>query len=212
MAKFSEMSQSAQLGIIVVVLVVITGGLYFGVYKNISDKNNESRLKLDAKQKENDKLRPYERNLPELNRTTESLQLQLENLQRIVPDSKEIPQFMHLLEKQAKDSKVWIRRYSSKAVVSREFYTEVPFDLELDGPYYSVLSFFDKVGKSDRIVNIGGLKLYSIKGGEKGAVKGNYGYAPQETVIALCEARTFFSHDSLKASAVEDPKAKKKKK
>jgi len=35
-----------------------------------------------------------------------------------------------------------IRRYTAKPVSTREFYTEVPFEVELDGPYYSVLNFF----------------------------------------------------------------------
>ncbi len=207
MAKFSELSQSVQLGIVFVILVVITAGLYFGLYQSIIEENKQNNLKLEAKKAENDKLRPYERNLPELNRTTEALKLQLENLQRIVPDDKEIDQFLHIMQNQAKKSGIAIRRYASKPAVSREFYTEVPFDLELDGAYYSVLNFFEKVGKEDRIINIGGLKLYALKGGDKAPVKSTYTYSPQETVVATCEARTFFSHDSLKASAVE---AKKK--
>lgn len=210
MAKFSEMSQSLQLGIIFVILAVISAGLYFGLYKGITDENKQNNLKLEAKQAENDKLRPYERNLPELNRTTEALKLQLENLQRIVPDDKEVDQFLHIMQNQAKKSGIAIRRYTSKASVSREFYTEVPFDLELDGAYYSVLNFFEKIGKEDRIINIGGLKLYALKGIDKAPTR-SYTYAPQETVTASCEARTFFSHDSLKPAAVEDSKGKKKK-
>lgn len=210
MAKFSDMSQKAQLGIIAGVLLAITAGLYFMVFKSYDDQNRENSLKLQAKKSENDKLRPYERNLPELNRTTEALQMQLENLQRIVPDDKEVDQFMHVMQAEAKRSGIEIRRYTAKPTVSREFYTEVPFDLELDGPYYSVMGFFDRVGKLERIINISGLKLYSIKGNDKAPVKATYAYAPHESVVALCEARTFFSHDSLKASAVEDPKAKKK--
>lgn len=207
------MSKILQLVIVAGVMVLITLGLGFGVYKRTLDQNKENQLKLDAKKAENEKLRPYERNLPELNRTTEALQMQLENLQRIVPDEKEADQFMHAMQNEARKAGIEIRRYTAKPETSREFYTEVPFDLELDGPYYSVLTFFDRVSKLERIINIGNLKLYSIKGGgEKAPVKGNYAYAPQESVIALCEARTFFSHDSLKASAVEDPKAAKKKK
>jgi Tfp pilus assembly protein PilO len=30
----------------------------------------------------------------------------------------------------------------------------VPFEMELDGPYYSMLNFFDRVGKLERIVNV----------------------------------------------------------
>jgi type IV pilus assembly protein PilO len=212
MAKFSEMSQKAQLAIVLGVLVVATAGLYFAVFKSLDDQNRANELKLEAKKAENDKLRPYERNLPELNRTTEALQMQLENLQRIVPDDKEADQFMHAMQNEAKRSGIEIRRYTSKPVVSREFYTEVPFDMELDGPYYSMLNFFERVGRLERIINISGVKLYSIKGSDRAPVKATYTYAPQESVVAMCEAKTFFSHDSLQLPDAKDAKATKTKK
>lgn len=209
MAKFSEMSQKAQLAVVLGILVFLTAALYFAVFKSLDDENQANKLKLESKKAENDKLRPYERNLPELNRTTEALQMQLENLQRIVPDEKEADQFMHAMQNEAKKSGIEIRRYTSKPVVSREFYTEVPFDLELDGPYYSLLNFFERVGKLERIINIGGLKVYSIKGSERAPVKTTYAYAPHESVVALCEARTFFSHNSLVPAGDKNSKTAK---
>ncbi len=209
MAKFSEMSQKMQLGIIFGVLVFLTAGLYFAMFKSQDDENRANELKLEAKKAENEKLRPYERNLPELNRTTEALQMQLENLQRIVPDEKNADQFMHAMQYEAKRSGIEIRRYTSKPVVAREYYTEVPFDMELDGPYYSMLGFFERVGKIDRIINVSGLKLSSIKGGS-GASKGTYTYAPDESVIAACETRTFFSHNALQLGSDKNAKTTKK--
>ena len=200
------MSQKAQLGIVFGVLVLLTAGLYFTVFKASVDQNRENTLKLEAKKAENEKLRPYEKNLPELNRTTEALQMQLENLQRIVPDEKEADQFMHAMQNEAKTAGIEIRRYESKPTVSREFYTEVPFDLQLDGQYYAILNFFDRVSKLERIINIGNLKMFSIKGEKGGQVKMTYNYAPQESVVVSCEARTFFSHNSLKTTAVEPKK------
>ena len=50
-----------------------------------------------------------------------------------------------------------MRRYTAKPTAAKEFYTEVPFEMELDGPYYSMVNFFDRVGKLERIVNVSGL-------------------------------------------------------
>jgi len=49
---------------------------------------------------------------------------------------------------------VEIRRYTSRPYVAKEFYTESAFELELDGPYYSMLGFFDRLGKVERIINV----------------------------------------------------------
>jgi len=40
--------------------------------------------------------------------------------------------------------------YTASRSVARDFYTEVPFEVELDGPYYSMLGFFDRVSKLER--------------------------------------------------------------
>src|SRR6267154_174903 len=56
-----------------------------------------------------------------------------------------------------------LRRYTAKPVSAKEFYTEVPFEMELDGPYYSMLSFFDRVGKLERIVNVSALLVSTTK-------------------------------------------------
>jgi len=209
MAKFTDVSQKVQLAVVFGVLAVMSLALYFVVFKSIGDANNDMRLKLEARQAENDKLRPYERNLPELNRTTEALRMQLENLQHIVPDEKAADEFMHAMQDEARKAGIEIRRYAAKNTSAHEFYTEVPFDMQLDGPYYSMLNFFDRVGKLDRIVNISGLKLYGIKGPDRPSAK-NYVYAPTESVVALCQASTFFSHDA-KQAAGKDTKNKKVK-
>jgi type IV pilus assembly protein PilO len=205
MAKLTDMPAKAQLAIFAGLAVIATLALYFLYFRDISEQNHANTLKLQARIAENDTLRPYERNLPELNRTIDSLKLQLENLQKIVPDEKEADQFMHAMQNEARKAGIEIRRYTAKPTSAREFYTEVPFDMELDGPYYSVLGFFDRVSKLERIINVSNVQLASIKDGNS---KGKYQYAARESVVVTCMATTFFSHAADKAAAPA-PSAKK---
>jgi Tfp pilus assembly protein PilO len=82
----------------------------------------------------------------------------------------------------------------------------MPFDIELDGPYYSMLNFFDRVGKLERIVNISGLLVSTTKNPSAAKVKHTYQYAPNESVVATCTATTFFSHDLNPAPAAAGAK------
>jgi hypothetical protein len=67
--------------------------------------------------------------------------------------------------------------------------------MELDGPYYSTLNFFDRVSKLERIINISGLLVGSTKKPGDAKVKHTYQYAPNESVVATFTATTYFSHD-----------------
>jgi type IV pilus assembly protein PilO len=184
-----------QAALVVVIALAITGGAYFAVYKSIDDTNRTNRVALEAKMRDNDTLRPYEKNMGQLIADTESLKQQLERQKLIVPDEKEADQFMRLMQSTAMQSGIEIRRYTSKPTVAHEFYTEVPFDLELDGPYFSMLNFFERVAKLERIINIGNISMGGLNGKEGGFRKA-YQYSPLESVGARCTATTFFSRDA----------------
>ena len=89
-----------------------------------------------------------------------------------------------------------LRRYSAKETSQKQYYTEVPFDLEADGPYYSMLNFFDRVSKLERIVNISGLLAATTRNPSAAKTKHAYQYAPNESVVATFTATTYFSHDA----------------
>jgi type IV pilus assembly protein PilO len=207
MTKFSEMPFKAQLGIIVVVAVLITGALYYFYYKSVADANGVAEKKLAAKKQENAQLRPYRDKLLDLDRQIASLKQQIENQKLIVPDEKEAPQFIHMVQNEAAKAGIEIRRYTAKGTTSKEFYTEVPFELELDGPYYSMLNFFERTTHLERIINISSLQVASIARGSEIKTKKKYQYAPGESVVAMCTATTFYSRDASKSAPAAAPAA-----
>ena len=129
------------------------------------------------------------------------LKQQLEIEQRIVPDEKQVDGFIETMDAEAQKAGVELRRYSAKDTKSQQYYTEVPFDMELDGPYYSTLNFFDRVSKLERIVNISNLLVSTTRNPGAAKTKKTYQYAPNESVIAVFTATTYFSHDLTPAAA-----------
>ena len=195
MANIGEMSGPKQWAALLLGAVVLTAALYFTVFKTQREANAASQQKLDTKLRENAELEAYRPKLAEIERQLASLKQQLEIERRIVPDEKEVDGFMRMLSGEARKAGIEIRRYTAKPAASKEFYTEVPFEIELDGPYYSMLGFFDRVGKLERIVNVSGLLVASTRKPSEAKAKKTYQYAPTETVVATCTTTTYFSHD-----------------
>jgi len=195
MANFSELSGVKQWGALLLGGVVLTVALHFTMFKSQREANATAQANLDAKLQENRELESYRPKLAEIERQVASLKQQLDIERRIVPDEKEVDGFMKMMDAEALKAGVELRRYTAKSTVSRDFYTELPFEMELDGPYYSMLNFFDHVGKLERIVNVSGLLVASTKKASDAKVKHQYQYAPNESVAATCTATTFFSHD-----------------
>ena len=201
MAGFREMPMGAQLLVAVLIAAVLGGAGWYLAVKPLADTNAQNMALLQQKLADNQKLQQYERDLPGLERQIASLQQQLEIQKTIVPDEKEAPAFMHMMQDTASSSGISIRRYTSKPVVTREFYTESPYEMDIDGPYYAVVNFFEKVAKLQRIINVSNLQMATVKKPSDAKVKGTYNYEPAETVVANCTTTTFFSHDSTSSPA-----------
>ena len=195
MANFNELSGLKQWGVVIVGGALVSTALYFTVFKSQSEKNLAAQHALADKVRENNELESYRPKLKQIEQQLAELKQQLEIEQRIVPDDKQVDGFITMLDAEAQKAGIEIRRYTAKPVVSKEYYSELPFDMDLDGPYYSMLNFFDRVGKLERIVNISSLLLSTTKNPQGAKTKHAYQYAPNESVVATCTATTFFSHD-----------------
>jgi type IV pilus assembly protein PilO len=207
MANFSELSGIKQWGAVIAGGAVVTAALYFTVFKSQNEKNTAAQHALEDKITENNELESYRPKLKQIEQQLAELKQQLEIEQRIVPDEKQVDQFITMMGAEAQKAGVELRRYKAKDTKSQQYYTEVPFDLELDGPYYSALNFFDRVSKLERIVNISNLLVATTKSASSAGVKHTYAYAPNESIAASFTATTYFSHD-LQPSAAAGAGAK----
>jgi len=201
MANFSELSGIKQWGVVIAGGAVVTAALYFTMFKSQNEKNTAAQHALEDKVRENNELESYRPKLKQMEQQLAELKQQLEIEQRIVPDEKQIDNFITMMDGEAVKAGVELRRYKAKDVKAQQYYSEVPFDLDLDGPYYSVLNFFDRVSKLERIVNISGLLVSTTKNPGGAKAKHTYQYAPNESVVASFTATTYFSHDSQSSAA-----------
>jgi type IV pilus assembly protein PilO len=197
MGKFNELPFPARVGVLIVIGAVIFAGAWYGPVPGLAamrTANTAAAVQLKDKQAENAKLRPYEGQLRELNAQIDALQRQMDRQREIVPDAKDADDFIRDMQSDALQAGVEIRSFTAKPVSAKQYYSEAPFDMEIDGPYFAMLNFFEKVGTMERIVNIDDLKMSGIGSKVTAPTKHKYDYAPGESVLVACTAKTFFSH------------------
>src|ERR1700746_1616796 len=135
MANFSELSGIKQWGLVILGGVAVTAGLLFTVFKSQNDKNVAAQHALEDKIRENNELESYRPKLKQIEQQLAELKQQLEIEARIVPDEKAVDGFITMMDAEAIKAGVELRRYTAKDVKQQQYYTEVPFEIELDGPY-----------------------------------------------------------------------------
>src|SRR5438309_9282392 len=167
------------------------------------DKAVQERQKLSE---EVTQLQVYRQRYSELKQQMDALNKQLETLRTIVPEEKEVDEYIRLLQGAASASNVQVRRLTAQAVAAKEYYYEMPFEIQVDGPYFNVLDFFGRLSRLSRIINVGDLTFTDP---EK-AKGGHYTLRPGSTVSGVFTATTYFTKpgDTAPATAAAKPKAK----
>jgi type IV pilus assembly protein PilO len=134
-------------------------------------------------------LQVYERQAPQVKAELEAVEKELEALKNIVPEEKEVDEFMRMLHESSKAANVSLRRLTAKPVTPRDYHYELPFELEVDGPYYQVLDFFARLSRLSRIINVGDIEFMN----PEDARGKKYPMRPGTTVTGTFMATTFFT-------------------
>jgi Tfp pilus assembly protein PilO len=172
-------------------LVIFGAGEYLPMSPVASMRNalDENQTKDSNLNRQVAELQVYERRNAEFKVEMAALEKQLDTLKTIVPEEKEVDEFMRLLQEAASASGVQIRSLTSQAVVPKDFHYELPFDISVDGPYFSIEDFFARLSRLSRIINVGDLTFAGLADPSKA----KFPVRPGTTVEGKCTVTTFFS-------------------
>jgi type IV pilus assembly protein PilO len=167
MATFQDWPRPVQALLYLGLAFVLVGAGYYLPFSPIQQARTQlqdAQAQEKPLQQEVASLRVYKQRRTELQSEMDALQKQLATLQTIVPEDKEADQFIIMIQSAATSSGVSLRRLTAKPVAAKQYYFELPFEVQADGPYYSVLDFFSRLGRLSRIINVGDLKLSGLGG------------------------------------------------
>jgi type IV pilus assembly protein PilO len=204
MAKsFNDIPAPIQGAILVTVAVALAGGTFWYCVLPLSDQKDGLDREVKKLKAENDKNEAFKQQQTEYLNRIKQLESQLETLRSIVPDEQATDEFMKTVFADGASTSTQIRTLIPKPPVVKDFYVEMPFVVRLDGTYYSLLSFFDRLAREQRIMSVSGLSLGTPEGGGMGAYK----VTTSETVGANCVLTTYYNKP-LTAAAPPPPKKK----
>jgi type IV pilus assembly protein PilO len=109
-----------------------------------------------------------------------------------VPQEKNVDDFIRMVQGAAQSSGVELRHLTAGVVTSKDYHYEMPFDVEMDGPYYGILDFFARLSRLSRIINVGDLTIGGLTSGAKTKVP----QRPGTSVNGKLTLTTYFSQPS----------------
>lgn len=187
--KFSELAPAQQGAVLAILPVVLAVVAFYDLVSPLRTRAAELKNQVDTIHQQNQRGRLLESQHAALESKISQAQAELAQLREIVPDEPADDQFVKTIYALAQTSGTHIRSLQAEAESREMYYTAMPFKVHMDGAYYGLLNFFSSLANSQRIVNVSGLSLRSIRssGG------GSYRLGPQETVGADCVLTTFYN-------------------
>lgn len=161
--KLSKLSRAHKIIISIAILGALWGCFIWFLFMPQMEKITKMSGDLQAAKTKLSRLKDVEKNLRAFKKKYKATELKFKQALRLLPDKEEIPTLLSSLENLGAQSGLEFLLFQPQKEVNRNFYAEIPLKIEVTGPYHNVGTFFDKVSRLSRIVNIGDVKMTQAK-------------------------------------------------
>jgi type IV pilus assembly protein PilO len=161
--KVSKLKMVHRVLIFAGTVVLLLGLFIYLIYLPKTGEITEIKSEKDRLDKEIRLAKRRTKNLKKLEADLTMVEGNLKSAITLLPTTSEIPKLLKSITKLGNDSDLEFLLFSPEKQVSKEFYVEIPVSMEVRGSYHNVATFFDKVGKLDRIVNVVNVNMIPLK-------------------------------------------------
>ncbi|MCA1583128.1 MAG: type 4a pilus biogenesis protein PilO [Acidobacteria bacterium] len=146
-------------GIGLVLAVAIHYFWFRGINQDIARKTDE----LKGLQDEINKGRAAERKLSQFREEVKRLELELAKLLQILPSARNTEDLIKRIETLTRQGDFSLKKFTPGEPVGKDFYSEYPIEISLDGTYHNLALFFDRMSRFSRIINVEDMKVGTLE-------------------------------------------------
>lgn len=202
LTQILRLPRQQKIGILAGLIMFLLVIGYFYVYLPGDDKVTKLAEEITGVRGDRDRKKALSANLPKLQKELQEWDAKLKAAVAQLPDRKEIPDLLSSLSTKAREAGLEILLFRPRAENFQEFYAEIPVDIVVRGGFFNAVTFFDEVGKLNRLVNIDNIDLKNPKvGGDQVALE----------ISTLATTYRFLDEAERKKVAEEKAKAAAKK-
>ena len=191
--NIKTLPRQVQHAIIAGFIVCLAGLFYMYVLKDRIKECDNLKTEISRLEDSVAKISALESQLETFKRELAGLEQRLADLQSILPAEKETPNVIRSVQDNAVASNLKILKFTPKPVISRDFYSDWPINIEVEGNYNGLGTFFEKIGRSTRLIDVGVISIQDIKGSTD----------PKRTLKAQCTATTFVYKEEKPVTAAD---------
>ncbi len=161
--KYTPLESKYKIIIALFVLIVPVALFYFFLYQPNTQKitaltGQKANLTTQLKN-----VKAKARNLAKFEEELKQTQAAFDKTAELLPKEKEIPQLLKDISSLGRVAGLDFLKFQPMTDVPRDFYAEIPVNINIRGPYHNMGFFFDQVSKLGRIVSVNNVKMANPK-------------------------------------------------
>ena len=158
-AKIEKLSKIQRILIFSGVFIAIIAIFVFVLYKPKLAEISKLDKQLKTLEKKLKVAKQNAANLEKFQKQMQEAEVQFKTAMRALPEREEIPSLLTSISRSGQDAGLEFLLFQPKSEVRKEFYAEIPVEMNVKGGYHDLAAFFDKVARLSRIVNIRNISM-----------------------------------------------------
>jgi len=159
--QLSKYSTSQKTAGAMVIYLLVASVLWFAFIQPKKEEILQAQTRNSKLVTERNENRDIAENRERWERRVEVLNEELAKAIKELPNEREIPELLRRISSIGKKIGLEFLLFQPLPEVPREFYADVPVKLKIEGSFHEVATFFDRIGKLNRIVNIRDISMSS---------------------------------------------------
>jgi len=161
--QLAKVPKAIRLAVVSVLLVALGAGYWFFSYEPAQVQRAAMIARSQELQRTLNNARSVADNVAGFEAEVAGLERDLDLALKQLPNRKQFEDLLQDISTAGKKMGVMIKSIDRDREIPRDFYAEVPFEIELEGTYHDLARFFEMLANLPRIVNMGGMTIKVVK-------------------------------------------------
>ncbi|MEA3466957.1 MAG: type 4a pilus biogenesis protein PilO [Thermodesulfobacteriota bacterium] len=161
--KYIPLAKKLKIAIAVVLFLLPVVLFYFFWFQPQNEKTTRLTEQKATLTKELRQAKAKAANREKLQAELDATQALFEETATLLPKEKEIPSLLTNISALGRGAGLDFLTFKPGADVPKDFYSEIPIDIKVRGPYHNMGIFLDQVSKLDRIVTVSNINMGGAK-------------------------------------------------
>ena len=161
--KYIPLDKKLKITIAVILFLLPVVLFYFFWFQPQNEKSNQLLKQKETISRELQQAKAKAANRAKLQAELDATKILFEETATLLPKEKEIPSLLTNISALGRGSGLDFLTFKPGADVPKDFYSEIPVDIKVRGPYHNMGTFLDQVSKLDRIVTVSNINMAGPK-------------------------------------------------